>query len=356
MPGTLLKRPGFDGGLPQPRPLTWSPPNTAGWTIQNVTDGGAYFFDTATDVVLVMPNFAITGFPFDPSHEALVTVKNVRDVVVIGGRIDVPAVAKTRLTAPYTDGAGTVNVGSTAGFPTQGKLNFGGYQLDYTGKTGTTFTGVTRAAFSYTNAVAFPVPADTPVWIGEQNRGGLAFNNCRNVFIEGIYGTGLMVDFIRYTSSLAGSTLTVQNCRVENCVHLDGGTVFDGHPDCIQAAAGPTTLRMDRFTGYSSGRGLINKADAGNPSTSVVARDVNFVGDERFPRTEGVMWDNAYSQTTAFDCMNCWASAPPDRPIVATTASDPSKLDRQIRRGRPERDFVLPSDCGLGYVSPGYLS
>lgn len=339
------------------RPLLWSPPSTAGWTVRNITNGGIYFLDDATDYVLVMPAFPITGLPTDPSHEALVTVKGGRNIVLIGGQIDVPAAVSTRLTAPYADGDTTLTVASTSGYPSQGPLNIGGYQFLYTGKSSTTFTGVTRAVFAYSNAMALPLPADTVVWTGEQNRGCLSFINVvGNIFVEGIYGSGDIVDFLRVNTASVGTTLTIQNCRADACLSHDGGAVYDGHADVLQGAAGPQTIRMDRVTGYTSGTGFINKSDAGNPPLSVIARDVNFVANERFPRGGGVVWDNAYGLTTTFDCQNCWATAPPDRPIVVTTSSDPSALDRQIRRGRPETDFCPLGAAGLGYVSPGYLT
>jgi hypothetical protein len=352
---SLLKRPAQAGGTVRSRALTWAPPDTTGWTPQTVTSGGIYFFTTSTDVVLTMPAFAVNGLPTDSSHEALVTVKNVRDVVLIGGHVDVPATVQTRMTSAYNDGDPTIAVASTTGYPSVGKLNIGGYQFDFTGKTATTFTGVARASFSYSDAHAFPLAAGTVVWTGEQSRGCFSFINCRNVFIEGVKGTGDVVDFIRYQSSIVGSTLTIQNCHVDACLGHEGGTFYDGHPDCIQCAAGPTTMRIDRFTGYTSGRGVINKADAGNPPTTIQARDVEFIGDSRFPRCDGVPWDNAYSLSTTWDCSNCWATSPPERSIVATTSSDTSKLDRQIRRGRPETEFVPANTVGVGYTSPGYL-
>lgn len=54
-----------------------------------------------------------------------------------------PANVATTTTGTNTLPTGTLNVVSTAGFRTSGKIDFGGQSVTYTGKTGTTFTGCT---------------------------------------------------------------------------------------------------------------------------------------------------------------------------------------------------------------------
>ena len=60
----------------------------------------------------------------------------------------------TLLNGAITNSATTLTVDTTAGFPTTGTLLIGSEQMTYTGKTATTFTGVSRAANSTTAATA----------------------------------------------------------------------------------------------------------------------------------------------------------------------------------------------------------
>lgn len=59
----------------------------------------------------------------------------------VGGR---RAMARTLLTANLTASATSVSVERTDGFPSTGALHIGGERVTYTGKTSTTFTGLTR--------------------------------------------------------------------------------------------------------------------------------------------------------------------------------------------------------------------
>jgi len=61
--------------------------------------------------------------------------------------------ASTKLTAALTNSATTANVASTVEFPENGNLTVGNETIAYTGKTSTTFTGLTRGASS-TTAIA----------------------------------------------------------------------------------------------------------------------------------------------------------------------------------------------------------
>ena len=61
--------------------------------------------------------------------------------------------ASTKLTAALTSSATTATVASTVEFPENGNLTVGNETIAYTGKTSTTFTGLTRGSSS-TTAVA----------------------------------------------------------------------------------------------------------------------------------------------------------------------------------------------------------
>lgn len=81
--------------------------------------------------------------------------------------------ARTELTAAATTSDVTLTVTSTADFATSGTINIGGDSIDYTGKTATTFTGVTgiQAAGHSSGAtvwqgVSFGAPTKFAVWNG----------------------------------------------------------------------------------------------------------------------------------------------------------------------------------------------
>lgn len=78
--------------------------------------------------------FGVKNFP--TSLDDLLTLLPARDS------------AATQLTATLTTGAVSMTVADTSRFPTAGTLTFKGEHIGYTGKTSTTFTGLTRALFT----------------------------------------------------------------------------------------------------------------------------------------------------------------------------------------------------------------
>lgn len=73
------------------------------------------------------------------------------------------SVASTTLqTTDLTTGSTTMTVASTTGYPPAGTLTMGAEQIAYTGKTATTFTGLTRAATPYAHLIASSAAAISP--------------------------------------------------------------------------------------------------------------------------------------------------------------------------------------------------
>jgi hypothetical protein len=355
---------GSSPGIPvRDRPLLWSPPTlTSPITafVDHPAEQGMFSLAAGQDYIIQMPSIPFTGVPptNNSNVECQLTFQGGRNIVLIGGQITAPAPARCSLTSPYADGDTTLQVDSTASFPSTGFLNLGGYNIVYTGKTPTTFTGVSRPnTFAYSNAVGFPVPVGQAVWTGEVQRGGISFRNYSGiVHIEGLLIDGSIIDGIHSATTQAGTAMQIQNSRIGPCQNADAVNSFDGHPDCLQLLAGPTTLRMDRVTGWTTGRGILNKHDSGNVTSQAITRDVNFYAIDRYPADTTTLWDNSYGETTSWDCANCYGDTRRvgGRVSVASTASDPSAVDRQIINASPAPDFCPEGVAGVGYVSPGY--
>jgi hypothetical protein len=313
---------------------------------------------STTDANVIWPTTPVTQLPQDPLAEGLLTINGFRNIVSIGGHIDVPRTIATTLAAPATTSDTTVQLADATAFPIVGGLNLGGYGLTYNNKIGNTLSGVTWNSFVYANARSLPLPAGLEVWIREQSRGGLAFQDyAGTIHVEGLKVTGDIVDAFRFSTTRSGVDMRIQNCLFTPDQHHDGVNTYDGHPDCMQYAghAGPVTL--DRITGYTSGRGFINKADLGAPYavTAIRARDVNFNGV--WPGG-GILWDNAYGHSTTWDITNCWGAPYSRSTFASTSASDPSNVPSKIMYGVPPGgDFVKAADIGIGYTNTvGYVT
>ena len=157
------------------------------------------------------------------------------------------SVTPTTLSADITAGAATMSVASTTGFPAAGVLTIGSEQIQYTGKTLTSFTGLGRAynstaaaihlaaaAVSYTAngqnfiedltstpAFSTPVPTaknqyylDTATklcHISTETGGVISWNNA---------------SFVPSTITLSWNPFTVTGSGADTFVHIDGWNVY----------------------------------------------------------------------------------------------------------------------------------
>jgi hypothetical protein len=194
--------------------------------------------------------------------------------------------------------------------------------------------------------------------------------------LEGIRlrGSGLS-DGLWISSRYAGSVAQVESVRVDE-VHgayseplrscLD---VPAPHPDLIQQWRGPETVRIDRFTGYTSYQGLY--PNSGGTRTS---RRLTRTYDIRNGNVELI--DGMCGIASLFDRATLAAGSPtrirnfwgqPNgrgpaafHPYRERQPADPDGLvDRSwwgdVRIGDPPGgDFVPPDAAGRGYESPGY--
>jgi hypothetical protein len=370
-----IRRP--TGPVVTPRKLRWAPPALTNPVDINISaDSSNRVFltlDTNTDYRLIWPSTPVSGpsNTLSPSVECLVQITGGRNIVSIGGTIDVGRVnVPTEITALYADGAPSLGVTSTAGFPPQGYLNVGGYQMIYTSTTPTSFNGISRRTFQYVDALPFPLPVGLQVWKGEISRNGISFvQYTGTIHVEGLLITGDVIDAIRLSTLNTGTAAQIQNVRVDRCVSFDGAHSWDGHPDVVSSAAGPTTIRYDRVTGITNGRGIMNKPDNGNDATLIQATDCNFASHD-FPVGGGRLFDN-YTAVTTWEVDNCWGLTSPGAAAALTSrptngGDTTSNLESTVHQGRPiwadgteyagKPDFVPEGMAGIGYVSPGYLT
>lgn len=94
-------------------------------------------------------SFLYTQTPTGVSATEVTNVEYVQRYVDInvGSFNGYAPLAATTVSGSHNAGATTLTVVSTADYPPSGTLNIGGELITYTGKTGTTFTGLTRGAF-----------------------------------------------------------------------------------------------------------------------------------------------------------------------------------------------------------------
>lgn len=118
----------------------------------------SYFFYTqgvyAEDIIeaIIKAEDGYGGYLFgEASSQAVIDNHLTSDFSTVEGRttdylspnyIDVEATIKTNLTSAVTEGATSISVADTSGFPTSGTGSINGDTFTWTGKTATTFTGI----------------------------------------------------------------------------------------------------------------------------------------------------------------------------------------------------------------------
>jgi len=349
-------------GPPDWRALTWAPPTmTSAATVTVSADASAREFtlSTSQDYFVRFPSTPVTGPPLSTTYNTNVTITGGRNLIIVGGHISVPPIpTPTTLAAQYTNGNTTVSLVSTVGLPAVGFVNTGGYLLSYTGLSGNTLTGVAQDSFVYGDALSLPLPVGTTVYLGERARSGLSLFGFTGVaHIEGLLIEGDLVDSIRIVTASATASAQIQNCRLGP--HNSHDThKWDGHPDGIQLVNGPVAgFRCDRVTIVrTDSQGLLNKADGGNPCTSIILRDVDVTGaNPASPATGGYLLDNNQTETT-WTLANTWcATAGTTSTAVNPTLEATTQLNPRIGVGAPPGGFCPATVPGVNYVSPFYL-
>lgn len=341
---------------PRDRPLTWAPPTLTS-PITEVVGPGNHNVGIAAgqDAIIQMPATAYSDVATIGTADAVVQVNGGRNVVLIGGHIQVNEPPVTAITASVAAADTTLTVASTAGFPTAAALRIEGEYITYTGTTPTSFTGCARnAGFFFTGPYASSTAhaVGAQVYIDDSLRTGISFlNQTGTVHVEGLLIDGpRLADGIRIHGTSA-TTVQIQNTRIGPSTNYDNLASTDSHPDCIQVIAGPAALRMDRVTLRSFvGRGILNQgSDTSQVMGSADLRDVELIA-------AGVpLWlIKNTDRTTTWSLANVWGYGP-----VSTAYCDDAALQAKMLiapRGASPVEFCPASLAGTGYVSPGYLS
>jgi hypothetical protein len=191
----------------------------------------------------------------------------------------------------------------------------------------------------------------------QEIRGLYLKNQTGTVHIEGLHISGEALGEGINLDEREGATVQLQNILVDT-VH---GEREGHHADIIQTWAGPSVLRVDRLTGYTTYQGffLLAKQFIDDDPEGFDLRHVNIVGG---PDAAYMLWRDG--DDWPIDVQDVWIA--PDKSDDRADDKDASKLtwakgdgddtwdDVQVGLP-PDGDFVTADQAGVGYVSPGYL-
>ncbi len=181
------------------------------------------------------------------------------------------------------------------------------------------------------------------------------------IHIEGLHitGDGLHEGF-NLDEREPGCVVQLQNIRVEYL----RGSYSDNHADVIQTWAGPDVLRIDGLTGFTQYQGFFllpnqhfTLEDGGFVPSEWDFRNINLVGDET--ASAYLLWTQSGDTQPPIALTNVWARPRTqnlgNRPQYLWPKNDP--VWNPVLEGLPpDGDFVPAESCGIGYVSPGYLT
>lgn len=349
--------------IPADPRLTWAPPTLSSPRTVVVDDTSANRHISLTsgqDCIITMPNTTVSDIASVGTYESLITVSGGRHVRLIGGRITVPQPTPTTLTTAMTASSTTAVVASTAAFPSNGMLRIDGESMIYTGKTSTTFTGITRNSGFYNDTA---VSSNTThaiganVYIAERARSGISFTGQTGiVHVEGLLVDGFVCDGIRFSGGTG--TAQIQRSRVDGITNYDLAYETDGHPDGVQAYGGGfSEIRLDRVSLQlgPNGNGVINKGSDSAPSTPV--GQWRFYNSEILSKTgQGrSMFANSDGASSAFDVQNSWLRYDPSQGVIFSSGTSARALFNEALYKAGQVDITPASACGIGYTTPGYL-
>ncbi|WNB85432.1 hypothetical protein [Cellulomonas sp. ATA003] len=171
------------------------------------------------------------------------------------------------------------------------------------------------------------------------------------VHIEGLHITGAALAEGVNLDQRKGATIQLQNIRVEQVVGERDGH----HADVIQTWAGPSVLRVDRLTGYTTYQGffLLAKQFIDDDPEGFDLRNVNLIGED----AGYLLWRD--SDAWPIEVQNVWVETdkdPDDRDQFLWARGDNSDDTwDDVKVGTPPRgDFVPAEVVGVDYASPGY--
>lgn len=197
------------------------------------------------------------------------------------------------------------------------------------------------------------IPTDEEGY-ADSKRGLYVHGQTGTIHIEGLLITGNgLKEGVNIDERESGCIVQLQNVRVENVA----GSYSSNHADIIQSWAGPSVLRIDRFTGYTGYQGfflLYDQFISGFVPDEFTFKDVNLVGDGN---AAYLLW-LPESHAFPISLSNVWARPRSgnagNRNQFLWPKNDP--VWNPVQEGVPsEGDFVPVGVAGFGYVSPGYV-
>lgn len=318
-------------------------------------DPGEDCLITATEPI------AFTDGGFQDLTDAVVTVVGGRHVIAQGLEFTLDGGPITTLSAAVDGTQLTLDVASTAGFPSAGLLRIEGELIRYTAKTATGFTLDARNAGFYNGTTPgdYSHPAGATVYLGEYARSALSFRAQQgDVFAEGIYVHGFVNDGIRL-SNVVG-TVTLQNLLIGPVTCHDTEGMTDGHPDAVQVwLGGPAELRIAHATLLAGvkGRGLINEP-SGTATGRIDLCDVEVVDTEDANNSlilgDGRAVDDAGTDTP-WEVRNGWMRTRKARTVAGNVTGSVAALFDMDAIDASTGDLITPELWQGGYTSPGYL-
>jgi len=154
----------------------------------------------------------------------------------------------TLLNGVVTAGAVTINVDSTAGFlNTNGTIILCGIQASYTGKSATSFTGVTGAPNCADNRSLIEAPA----YVSAAPRGNILITMDNRLWIAGVSSSTQAIFFSKYGDATNFTTTTI----VEDNTDTSSGIFNLG-----EGGGGVTAMVQDESALYMFKRSIIRKA------------------------------------------------------------------------------------------------
>lgn len=272
-------------------PLTWAPPELTNPTTITVTN------TTDRSLTLTAGQDYIIKLPQKITASGGVSINGGRNVVLIGGEIDIP----------------------------------------YQG--------------AYVNDSAF----------GRKRRALYVQNWSGTFHIEGLWIHGDdLAEGIDVDTRTVGATLQVQNVRVDN-VHSRPEEIaanWSGthHPDIIQNWGGPTYYRIDRLTGSSDYQGfMMQPTQFGNPTALCDFRRIDLSASN--PNAGGAYQFFKAGTINAFKLIDVWLNPRAAQAWRGGAYPESEPAWDAINVGvPPSGSFVAAGVAGLTYSSPGYRS
>ena len=214
--------------------------------------------------------------------------------------------ANTLLNGAISNSATTLTVDTTTGFPASGTLLIGTEEMTYTGKTATTFTGITRNSNSVGAAAALDDATVTLASFSDDIFSGFT-DKLRNTYAA---------DKVESTAPAAGGTLTVGSTEG----FPDTGTILVGNEKMTYTAKTATTFTIGvkaqghttTYTGSEAKlKGAITATSPANGGTMTIDNLTN----ASFPKSGTLLVGSEHITYTG------WTADTTSRPLTASSAN-----------------------------------